>query len=66
MEINFFNAANMALFWEYTRMLLKGASPGILLVFAVVAVGWLLNIIIQSFRNSAKDNDDDDIDIKHY
>jgi uncharacterized membrane protein YqjE len=65
MEINFFNAANMALFWEYTRMLLKGASPGVLLVFAVVAVGWLLNIIIKSFRNATKD-DDDDIEIKHY
>jgi hypothetical protein len=64
-EITFFNEENMALFWEYSRMLLKGASPGVLLVFAVVAVGWLLNIIIQSFKKSAKD-DDDDFDIKHY
>jgi hypothetical protein len=66
MEINFFNATNMNLFWEYTRMLLKTASPGVMLVFAVIAVGWLLTIIIQTFRNSTKDDDDDDIEIKHY
>lgn len=66
MEINFFNAANMSLFWEYSRMLLKGAAPGVLLVFATIAVGWLLKIIVQSFRKSGKDDDDDDIEIKHY
>lgn len=65
MEINFFNSTNMGLFWEYSRMLLKGAAPGILIVFSIVAVGWLLRIIVQSFRNSGKD-DDDDIEIKHY
>jgi hypothetical protein len=66
MEITFFNAENMALFWEYSRMLLKGASPGVLIAFALVAVGWLLNIIIQAFRKSARDDDEDDIEIKHY
>ena len=66
MEINFFNAENMALFWEYVRMLLKGVAPGVLIVFATIAVGWLLKIIVQSFRQSGEDDDDDDIEIKHY
>jgi hypothetical protein len=65
MQINFFNAENLSLFWEYVRMLLAGVSPGILITFAVVAVGWLLRIIVQSFRKSGED-DDDDIEIKHY
>jgi hypothetical protein len=65
-EINFYSAENMQLFWDYTQSLLKTAAPGVLIWFATIAVGWLLTIIVRSFRQGNNDDDDDDYDIKHY
>lgn len=67
MQINFFNAANMTLFWSYVKMLLQGISPGIMLVTGTAAVGILLVIIIKAIRKSDEDEkDDDEIEVRHY
>lgn len=65
--MNFFSSANMLEFWGYVEMLLKGISPGIMLVTGTVAVGFLVVIIIKAFRKSDEDdNDDDDYEVRHY
>ena len=67
MQINFFNSANMTLFWSYVKMLLQGISPGIMLVTGTVAVGFLLVIIIKAFRKTDEEKkDDDEIEVRHY
>lgn len=63
-EIDFANAENMQMFWDFTKSLLKTASPWVLISFATVAVGWLLKIIVDAFRSG--NDDDDDYDIRHY
>lgn len=68
-QIDFFNASNLALFWDYVGMLLTGVSPALLISVAVVAVGLLLGIVINAWRKSSEDQlkeNDDDYDIKHY
>ncbi|MBG9585549.1 hypothetical protein [Cytobacillus firmus] len=66
MKIDFFNESNLALFWDYVRMLLEGVAPGVMISFAVVAVGFLLGIIIKAWKKAAKDDDDRDYDYKEY
>lgn len=68
MEINFLNDANMTEFWEYAKMLLSTAAPGVMIWFAVVGVGLLLGIVVKTWRESAREQqeDDDDIDYRHY
>lgn len=67
MKITFFSAANMSEFWGYVGMLLKGISPGVMLVTGTAAVGFLLVIIIKAFRKSDEDEkEDDDIEVRHY
>lgn len=66
MEINFFTAENMTEFWGYVKMLLSEISPGVMLVTSTAAVGFLLVIIIKAFRKSDEDENNDDIEVRHY
>lgn len=65
MDIQFYTTENMGLFWEYCRMLLSTTSPGVLIWFAAVGVGYLISIIVKSFKSGNKD-EDEEIEIKHY
>lgn len=68
-EIDFFNSANLALFWEYVKMLLTSVSPAILISVAVVAVGLLLGIVVNAWKKSSDDqlkDDDDGYEVRHY
>lgn len=64
MEINFWDSSNMSEFWQYVRMLLETAGPGVMIVFAITAVGFLIRIIVKAFRQSSEE--DDDYEIEHY
>lgn len=70
MEIDFFNSSNLALFWDYVRMLLEGVAPAILISVAVAAVGLLIGIIVNAWRKSSEDqlhdDDDDGYEVRHY
>lgn len=66
MEIDFWSADNMGEFWNYVKMILEGVSPGIMISVAVAAVGLLLGIVVKSWRKASKDEDDDDIEFRHY
>lgn len=67
MKIEFYTTENMSLFWSYTKMLLQGISPGIMLVFAVVCVGLLLGIVVRAWKKSARDlENEDEIEYREY
>lgn len=66
MEIDFLYK-NMGEFWGYVGLLLKGIQPGIMLAFAVVAVGLILGIIISTWKRSARDLEkEEDYEYKEY
>lgn len=59
MQIEFWTSENMNEFWSYVRMLLETASPGIMLVAAVSAVGLLIPIIVNAFKKASDDHEKD-------
>ncbi|MBM4765449.1 hypothetical protein [Bacillus sp. B15-48] len=66
-NLEFYTNENMNTFWQFVEMLLKTAAPGVLIWFALIGVGLLLRIIVKSFKDGNKNNDDDDdIEIKRY
>ncbi|MCK6259391.1 hypothetical protein LCY76_22730 [Fictibacillus sp. KIGAM418] len=66
-QIDFYTSDNMAQFWDFTKGLLQTTAPGIMLWFAVTAVGIVLTIIVKAFRQSSKEDDEDDeIEVRHY
>lgn len=64
--INFFNTENMGLFWEYVQSLLTTAAPGVMLWFAIVAVGLVLTMVVKAWRESQKEDKDEDYDYREY
>jgi hypothetical protein len=66
MEINFYSTENLALFWDYVKMLLSATAPGVMIWFALVGVGLLLGIVVKAWKQSAKEEENEDIEIKHY
>jgi hypothetical protein len=66
-QIDFYTPERMTEFWGYVQELLETTSPGVMLWFSVVAVGMLLGIIVNAWKQGSKDKDDDDeYDIRHY
>ena len=65
-EITFLNSENLNQLWSFVGTLLKGVSPGILISFSIVCVGLLINIVIKAWKGSAKEQEDEDVDIRHY
>ncbi|MGG0718384.1 hypothetical protein ABE096_12440 [Robertmurraya massiliosenegalensis] len=64
--MNFFTEARMMEFWGYVKTILTSASPMVMLMFALIAVGFTIGIIIRIFKEARKDDDEDDYEIKHY
>lgn len=66
MEITFLQD-NMGTFWDDVKVLLTAISPGIMVVFSVVAASLLLGIIVKAWRDSTKEpEEDEDYEVKHY
>lgn len=67
-EINFLNSDNLSLLWSYVGTLLRAASPGVLISFAIVCVGFLMGIVIRAWKESAspKSSEDEDVEIRRY
>lgn len=66
-SIDFYSTENLNLFWEYVKGLLQTTAPGVMIWFALVSVGLLLGIIVKAWRQSSKEQeDDDDIEFRHY
>lgn len=65
MNITFATADNMNTFWGFVKTLLSFASPWVMIAFAILAVGFLLVIIVNSFRKAEKD-EDEEIEVRHY
>jgi len=67
-KINFFTAERMQEFWGYVWMLMSTVNPAIMLVISLMAVGMLITVVINAFKQSAKekDDDDDDFEVRHY
>lgn len=68
LNITFATPGNMNTFWGFVRTLLSFASPWVMIAVAIMAVGLLLVIVINSFKNAAKDDseDKDDYEVRHY
>lgn len=65
MNITFATTENMNTFWGFVKTLLGFASPWVMIAFAILSVGFLLVIIVNSFRNAEKE-EDDEIEVRHY
>lgn len=65
-DLTFFTAARMAQFWEYVKALLEVVAIPVMIVLAIVAVGYLLGIIISSFQATDKKKDESDYDYEEY
>jgi len=66
MKIDFFTTERLAELWGYVKMLMEGIAPGIMIVSAISAVGFLIGIVVKAYRQSSKEDDDDDIEFRHY
>lgn len=66
MQITFWDDAHTQEFWDFATMLLKTTSPGVMISFALVAVGLLLGVIVNAWRQSSKEDEEEDYEIKHY
>lgn len=66
MSITFATPGNMNTFWGFVQTLLGFASPWVMIAVAIAAVGLLLLVIVNSFRKAAKDEDEDEIEVRHY
>lgn len=66
-QIEFFTPARISEMWEMLEMLMRMVSPGVMISFAITAVGLVLVIIINAFKQAAaKKDDDDEIEVRHY
>lgn len=69
MRITFATPENMNIFWGFIKTLLGFASPWVLIAVAIIAVGMLLVVVVETFRKAEKDDDpssQDDYEVKHY
>lgn len=66
MKIDFWTNANMGLFWEYVKTLLVTIQPGVMLWVAVGAVGLLLGIVVNAWRESSEKKKEDDVEYREY
>jgi len=66
MKIDFFTTERLTELWGYVKMLMEGIAPGIMIVSAISAVGFLIGIVVKAYRQSSKEDDDDDIEFRHY
>ncbi len=65
MTITFATPENMNTFWGFVKTLLGFASPWVMIAFAILAVGLLIAVIVNSFRQAAKEQEDE-IEVRHY
>lgn len=66
-EHEFFTSANLNELWRMVIGLLKFASPSILILVAIMCVGFLLTIAIVAFKKASNNDDEnEDYDIKYY
>lgn len=66
MTIDFWTDANMAEFWGFSKMLLETTAPGVMIWFAIVGVGLVLTIVVKAWRDSSKENSDEEYDYREY
>lgn len=67
-KIDFWSSNRLNEFWEMVEELTKFSAPGIMIYVAITLVGFLLIIVVRSFKQATKNenDDDEDFDIKHY
>ena len=66
-KIEFWSSDRLDEFWEMVEELTKFSAPGIMIYVAIMLVGFLLIMVVRSFKQATKDkDDDDDFDIKYY
>jgi len=66
MAITFATPENMDQFWSFVKTLLSFASPWVMIAFAILAVGFLLVIIVNAWKNAGREEDEDEIEVRHY
>ena len=68
MNLNFATEENMNQFWGFVKSLLGLAGPWVMIAVAIIAVGLLLTVVINAYKQASKDDkeEDDDYEIKHY
>lgn len=64
MDITFYTPDRMREFWGFVETLLKMVSPGVMIVTAIIAVGILLIIIVNTFKKSEKNQLDGAYDLE--
>ncbi|MGD6940959.1 hypothetical protein ACQCT6_02825 [Cytobacillus gottheilii] len=65
-SMNFFTEERMLEFWGYVRQLLSSVSPMVMLAVALIALGLFLVVIINTFKQAASKDDDEEFEVKHY
>lgn len=67
MKIDFWSNSRLGEFWDMVKLLLTGVSPGIMISVAVSAVGMLIIIVINAWKSSSKENNDErDYEYREY
>ena len=58
-EVNFLSNANYAEFWKMLEGLVKFISPFLMIGVGLILAGWLISLVIKTFRKAVgRDNDD--------
>lgn len=66
-DLVFYTPETMGKLWSWIGSLLSYTSPGVLIVFAIGAIGMLIWLIFYAIGAAfKKDDDPDDFDIRHY
>lgn len=66
MNITFATPENLAQFWDFVETLLRFAAPWVTIAVAIIGVGILITVIINAWTQGAKEQEDDDIEVRHY
>jgi len=63
---SFFTSERIDELWANVKWLLFFIAPGIMIVIALYAVGFLVSTIIKSIRAADDDDDEDDYEVREY
>lgn len=58
-DLTFFTAERMTLFWEYVKTLVEVVMPAVMIIAALACVGLLIGIIVSAVFKASGDEEED-------